>query len=372
MTPMFNRNRLSFARRRRGLTKKQLAEKLEIEARSVSGFERGEFPPSNETLHKIAQILSFPPDFFSGENIEEPLVNSVSFRALSKMRASQRDAALAAGALAFMLSDWVEDRFDLPPPDIPDLRLQSPEAAAASLRTYWGIGERPIRNIVHLLEAKGVRVFSLSENCREVDAYSLWRGERPFVFLNTYKSSEHGRFDGAHELGHLVLHRHGAPSGQKAEKEAQDFASAFLMPAASIRAEPAIIPSLRYLIKLKARWAVSLIALVFRLHQLGILSEWRSRSLYVEIQQRGYRTNEPNSVPRETSQVWHKVFSELRSEGIGQDRIAKELSISPHELEKLVFGLVLMKVSASPQSARKNTKKPSHLRLVKENAPISD
>ena len=363
---MFNCNRLSFARRRRGLTKKQLAQKIEIDPRSISAFEKGEFPPGNETLHRIARVLSFPPAFFSGEDIEEPLADNVSFRALSKMRAAQRDAALAAGALAFILSDWVEDKFELPCPNIPDLRLQSPEAAAASLREYWGIGERPIRNIVHLLEAKGVRVFSLSENCREVDAYSLWRGERPFVFLNTYKSAEHSRFDGAHELGHLVLHRHGAPGGQKAEKEAHDFASAFLMPAASIRAEPAIIPSLPYLTNLKRKWAVSLIALVFRLHQLGILSEWRSRSLYVEIQQHGYRTNEPNSVPRETSQVWHKVFSALRSEGIGQERIAKELSISPHEIEKLVFGLVLVKVSPSPLSVRKNTKKLNPLHLVKK------
>ena len=364
---MFNPNRLSLARRRRGLTKKQLAEKLELHPFSISDLERGKFPPGNQTLYKIAQVLSFPPDFFLGKDMEEPPVNGVSFRALSRLRAAQRDAALSAGALAFMLNDWVEDRFELPHPDIPDLRLQSPEAAAASLREYWGLGERPIKNLVHLLEAKGVRVFSLYENCREVDAYSLWRGDRPFVFLNTYKSAEHSRFDGAHELGHLVLHRHGAPNGQKAEKEAHDFASAFLMPAASIRAEPGILPSLQFLITLKRRWAVSLIALVFRLHQLGILSEWRSRSLYIEIQRRGYRTNEPNSIPRETSQVWHKVLTTLRSEGVGKKKIAKELSISPHELEKLVFGLVLLNVSTSARVARTNIKRPTLSLLTKKN-----
>ncbi|WP_376773772.1 ImmA/IrrE family metallo-endopeptidase [Rhizobium mongolense] len=75
---------------------------------------------------------------------------------------------------------------------------------------------RAAQNMVHLL----VRVFSLVENTRTVDAFSVWRGIRPFVFLNTIKTSEHGRFDAAHELGHLVLPRHGGPSGRRAEDEA--------------------------------------------------------------------------------------------------------------------------------------------------------
>lgn len=58
--------------------------------------------------------------------------------------------------------------------------------------------------MIHLLEAHGVRVLSLTQECREVDAFSLWL-QQPFVFLNTQKSGEHSRFDAAHELGHLPL-----------------------------------------------------------------------------------------------------------------------------------------------------------------------
>jgi IrrE N-terminal-like domain len=65
-------------------------------------------------------------------------------------------------------------------------------------------------------------------------ALQLFAGE-PFVFLNTLKSGEHSRFDAA-ELGHLVLHRHAAPNGQEAEQDANAFASALLMPSASVRA----------------------------------------------------------------------------------------------------------------------------------------
>jgi len=33
---------------------------------------------------------------------------------------------------------------------------------AEALRHHWGIGELPINNIIHLLESKGVRIFSLA------------------------------------------------------------------------------------------------------------------------------------------------------------------------------------------------------------------
>ena len=70
-----------------------------------------------------------------------------------------------------------------------------------------------------------MRVFSLAENTKNVDAFSCWRNDEPYVFLNTFKSTERSRFDSAHELGHLVLHRHGgAKQGRSAEYEAHLFA----------------------------------------------------------------------------------------------------------------------------------------------------
>ena len=51
---------------------------------------------------------------------------------------------------------------------------------------------------------------------------------------DTNKTAEHSRFDAAHELGHLVLHRHGPPRGIEAERQANAFASAFLMPHGSV------------------------------------------------------------------------------------------------------------------------------------------
>lgn len=104
-----------------------------------------------------------------------------------------------------------------------------------------------------------------------------------FVFLNTKKSAEHGRFDAAHELGHLVLHRHGSPQGREAEQEANAFASAFLMPRASLLAQAPHIPTLEHLIKLKKIWSVSVAALTYRLHTVGAISDWHYQTLFVEL-----------------------------------------------------------------------------------------
>src|ERR1700678_4270171 len=92
--------------------------------------------------------------------------------------------------------------------------------AARILRTEWQLGEKPVSNMIHLLESKGIRVFSLAENTVKVNAYSLWRRGKPYVFLNTFKSAESSRFDAAHELAHLILHQDGSVTGRKAEDQA--------------------------------------------------------------------------------------------------------------------------------------------------------
>jgi|SRR5580692_273932 Zn-dependent peptidase ImmA (M78 family)/DNA-binding XRE family transcriptional regulator len=336
---MFNKTRLAVARQRVSLTKTELARKVGVEPRAISGFEAGQYVPSEVTIDRISRALQYPREFFMADDIDIPNADGVSFRSLTRMTSKQRDAAIAAGAIAFLLSDWLESEFDLPVPDLPDLREDSPETAALSLRHYWGIGERPIKNMIHLLELKGIRVFSLAENAVEVDAYSVWRGERPCIFLNTGKSAERRRFDAAHELGHLVLHKHAAPSGIDAEKDANAFASAFLMPAASLKAIGRVV-SVDYLIAEKQKWCVSVAAMAYRLHSLRLMSDWNYHMLCVDISKRGYRKKEPFEAKSEISQVWQKVFANMRSSGQGIQFLADKLLVPADELVKLVFGLV--------------------------------
>lgn len=340
---MFNPDRFKLARIRRGRTKRELAAALGVNENTIRRYEAGETAPSEDGLAVIARLLEFPRPFFFAETQDEPPDNA-SFRSMSDLPARDRDAALAAGALAFGLDDWIRRRFDLPANDIPDLAGEEPDSAARAVRQVWGIGERPIRNMVHLLEAKGVRVFSLAENTRAVDAFSVWRSDAPYVFLNTLKTAEHGRMDAGHELAHLALHKHGGPGGRAAEHEAQRFALSFLMPRADVLAILPRVYGLEEIISHKKRWGVSVAALNYRLHKLGIITDWQYRDLCIQIAQRGYRKAEPpgTAIPREMSAVWPKVMDALRREGIGKYDIADALALPVEELENLLFMLAPM------------------------------
>ena len=69
--------------------------------------------------------------------------------------------------------------------------------------------------------------------------------------------------------------------------------------------------------------------------------------LIVEIAKRGYRTSEPNEMARESSQILNKVFNALRDEGVTKNTIAKDLCLSPKEIEALVFSLAVVGVRGS-------------------------
>ncbi|NEI74305.1 ImmA/IrrE family metallo-endopeptidase [Rhizobium lusitanum] len=359
---MFNRSRLTVARQRAGLTMKELASRAGIEPRTVTGYEAGEYLPSEDVARKLSRILGFPLAFFMSDDVDIPRAEGVSFRSMSKMTARQRDGAIAAGAIAFMLSDWLDNEFDLPVSDVPDMREDTPQSAAAGLRDFWGLGNRPIKNMVHLLELKGVRVFSLGEDGKEVDAFSVWRGQRPHVFLNSQKSAERSRFDAAHELGHLVLHKHAAPNGLEAEKQANEFAAAFLMPEAPLRAVGRV-SGLPRVVELKRMAGVSVAAMTYRLHELGLASKWTYQQLFMELSRRGWRTDEPVPMRREQSQIWKKVLDDLRENGAGVERLSEILSVPESEIVKLLFGLVTVAVPSNPNASI--TPKRGSLRLVK-------
>ncbi len=332
----YNSQRFSIARKRAMLTKKAVAKAVDVAPLTVTRWERGQ-EPSDDQWEKLENILGYPKDFFFGADLDEPI--EASFRSLRSLTASRRDAALAAGVVGFLLSDWLEDGFNLPEPSVPDLAHYSPSKAARALRQEWALGERPISNMLQLLEAKGVRVFALSENTQAVDAYSIWRNGIPFVFLNTLKSSERSRFDAAHELGHLVLHQDSKPVGKQAEDEANQFASSFLMPEADVKAVLPWVSGIHELIEAKKRWKVSLAAINYRIHKLGILSDWRYRDFSIEISKRGWNKNEPHPIERERSIVWEKVLRLLWSEGTTLESVASDLSVPAYEVFDLVYGI---------------------------------
>ena len=364
----FNYSRLDLARRRRGLTKGALAEAAGISPRNLVAYEKHEYEPDTSTVLQLAAAVDFPKEFLFGDDLDEPSQEGASFRSMARVSARIQHKALASGAFAFALADWIDRHFDLPTPDIPEFPGLDPETAADAVREAWGLGERRIPNMVHLLEAHGVRVFSLAEETTKVDAFSQWRDEIPYVFLNTKKTAEHSRMDAAHELGHLVLHGHGGPRGRDAEREAQAFGSAFLMPRGSVLAHAPRNGNFEALVRAKYRWDVSVGALAYRMNRFTMLTDWQYRSVFIELNRRGGRDKEPvapgkEPLRQESSQVLEKVFQVLREDKITKASIAQELRIPLQDLNESVFGLVLTQVQGGA-TRRVSPQASGHLRIV--------
>ena len=345
MTIQFNPARLKLARTRRLLTLKALSEKVGLSARMVSEYEKdycASIPPE-ETIVAFEQALNYPRKFFICDNdIESVAPESVSFRSLKSMKAANQHAAIGAGSLGLLLDGYLETKFNLPNIDLPDFRNFEPEAAAEALREIWGLGSQSINNMVHLLEKHGVRVFSLAENTQSVDAFSFWKEDKPYVFLNTQKSGERSRMDAAHELGHLVLHRHGVPQGKDVEIEADKFAYFFLMPRRTMLAITARNITVDDVIKIKAQWKTSAMAVIMQMRAVNCITEWHHRSLIIEASRRGLRKTEINGIERETTKLLAILFEQLALDGIEIKDVAEKLALPIEELTNLIFKVSLI------------------------------
>ena len=379
----FAASRLTLARERRGLTRRELAAVCEIVPDAITKFEAQRCRPLPETVQRFSLALHFPLAWFYASEV--PLLDSkaLSFRARRSMTASLRDQTTRAGdvVLSVILPE-LRRRFVLPPLQLPDYAGYDPEEAARLLRHEWKLGCGPIGNMVQLLETKGVSVFWVKEESPTLDAWSLWQDEVPLVMLNL--RSEAGcraRFDAAHELGHLVLHR-GASTldGLEVEAQANRFAAAFLLPAEQFKAEAPPYPVLKALFPLKRRWGVSIAAMVMRCKQLGVFSEWDARRAFQEIATRGWKTQEPEeaAIIRETSRLQRMLGERLRAKGLGVEELARDLSLVPSDLRELMPflepGSVPQAETVAQTVKRTKSKNPSttdtfvgssrHLRLV--------
>ena len=335
---MINPKRLILARHRRAFTCKSLAERAGISPLTITRQEKGENQPDNSTIRRVADALAYPIKFFSRDDPEVISVDAISFRSMASRTAKEQNAAIAAGVLGLELNSWIEDRFNLPRVQILDLGYEdNTEVAARTLRQHWGLGEQPISSMIRLLEAHGVRVFSLPVSTAAVDAFSFWSGNKPFIYLNNIKTAERSIFDAAHELGHLVLHKHGGPRPSRSvEREANSFASAFLMPSNDVRSHIHGTISSASVLDAKLRWRVSAMALAHRIHDLRLITDWQYKSICIELGKRGFRSSEPVGVERDESAVWKKIFSQLWLEKTTKEDIADALGLPMDELEGLV------------------------------------
>lgn len=279
-------------------------------------------------------------------------------RSLASLAARESDTATAAGVLALELSEMLDRDFELPPQILPDLARADAHVAALILRSEWNLGIDPIESLLHQVESRGVRVFSLGAVDRSVSGMSLWHQNVPIVFLNTASSGERGRFDLAHELAHILLHRHPGSVGREAEQEADRFVAELLVPSDALLSHPPRLITCDSVIARARHWGVSAMMIVRRLSDVHLLREWESRNLYRQLTARGFRSTEPGGIPRETSQLLAKVFDAYRGERRSMTDVARDLGWYASDLRELVRGLVPMMLDTSVVSKRITAPKP--------------
>ena len=111
------------------------------------------------------------------------------------------------------------------------------EGLALKARRTWKVPSGPAPNLVDLLETHGVAVLRLPMGSAEVRYISPlpFRDHPVVVFASDKNDRARSRFDAAHELGHLVMHGDLLWGLPEIEKQAHQFAAAFLMPAGASR-----------------------------------------------------------------------------------------------------------------------------------------
>jgi len=165
------------------------------------------------------------------------------------------------------------------------------------------------------------------------------------------KTGQRERFDACHELGHLVLH----PTGRKdrdAEDEADEFASAFLMPAEAVMAYAPRNPGIDEINRLRHRFGVSIPAAIMRLRSLNLITEWRYKTLMIQASERGFRTKDPEPLAFETSGVWRAIFAALR-DSADLDDFCYTIGASYERLSDLVFRPLPVAISSSDDRPRR-------------------
>ncbi|MBS4193684.1 XRE family transcriptional regulator [Bacillus sp. FJAT-49870] len=304
----FNGSRLREGRIYRGYTITDLANELEVSKQMISKYENNKAVPTFESLIQISNLLKFPKEYFYENSIEVKTGNTY-FRSLlttgKKEREMQYDRVKYLTIIRALLEEYV-DFPELHVPDFSERDSENVEEIANRLRVEWGLEDKPIKDIVFLLETKGFVISSLNLDKRTIDAFGSQHevnGKQYYsIVLGNDKGSFYRRqFDVAHELGHKVLHDPylnlddlSKDEFKQIEQEANDFAAAFLLPKESFLRDVSIHPNdLMYYKLLKKKWCVSIGAMVMRAYKLGAITEGTYQYMQRSISQKGWRTKEP-------------------------------------------------------------------------------
>lgn len=353
--PGFIGARLRQARESRGLSALALSDLIGKSTTAIYQYENGEHAPRPDVAQKLADILRLPEAFFRKPLLrEEP--GTVFYRSMAaatmgaRTRAERRYEWLQE--IVSYLREYVQfPQVNIPSFEVPDEAVRfSPEEIddyAQQCRRFWNLGDGPIGNVVQLLENNGVIVTREELGAEKLDAFSEYclDDQTPYVFLGADKNVAcRSRFDAAHELGHLILHRkikkaaiHRSIEHQLLEEQADRFAGAFLLPA-QIFANELYSATLDAFKIIKSKWGLSIGMQLVRAGQLNFIPDEQVKRLWMAYSRRRWRKFEPFD---DTLKVEEPCLLRLSFELIINEKlqtrngILSALPLSAHDIESL-------------------------------------
>ena len=358
--------RLTEARRAARMTQTELAQKVFVSRQAVSAYELGEKSPDIPVLHRLAEELRQPIAFFTMVTRPSFGRHRPNFFRKKGPDTKRRNLACSVFAEWFSGSAAVFEPFaNFPMVDLPQFEPadtvggaysdEEVELIAERVRQHFGLGLGPISNVLRLVESKGVLACRYVLKDENVEAFSFWSGDRPFIFLSSDKgSAARARFDVAHELFHLCAHKWVSEDDLEDEKrlkqiehEADRFAGAFLLPGKSFPLE-VFSSRAESFQDLKARWKVSIQAMVYRCKDLGLFDDRQITNLYKQISYKKWRTVEPLDAGPKALQFEDPLLLRRVAEVVFQsgryreDELKVALSLSDDVLEQML-GIKLSK-----------------------------
>ncbi|GLR79723.1 ImmA/IrrE family metallo-endopeptidase [Azospirillum oryzae] len=345
--------RLRMARNARALRQKDLAALVDRADTTVSKWESDDHEqrPDAVALSRLANALNIEVSWFFKPTGEAQ--GAAFFRSLKSELGRMRDKAEAKLSFVEEINSSISEYIDLPPVDIPDildgrdfrtLRNADMDHYANALRDYWNIGHEPIEDLLLVIENAGIVTAHDEIGSNKLDGVSRWGlDERPYMLLARDKNvGARRRFDAAHELGHIVLHRHVTPDDLKSnftliEEQAMMFAGAFLLPEETFGSEVYSL-SLEALCNLKPRWKVAIAAMIKRLSALDRITPEYERRLWQYYSYRRWRGCEPfdDELPVEQPQVLSNAIQMVLDENLcTRSDLIRQIGLPPADIANL-------------------------------------
>lgn len=308
----FQKDRLSQVLAARRLTQVQLASMVDVSPATISKWRAGTQAPEHDALERLAGVVNITPEWFTRAPLAQ--LSLPLFR-------SNASAHVAARAMLEARLEWAQDvaaalmeyvdypNLNLPSRDYTDpeeITNEDIEKAASECRDLWRLSRSVIQDLALAVEGAGVIVVREETGIAQIEGLSAWSEAlgRPLILLSADKNNGYrSRFDLAHEVGHLILHRHIQRTTDNArhkmmEAQAHRFAGAFLLPAETFASEVRVPPTLDDLLLLKRRWGVSAAAIIMRLKALELLNEDGALMLFKRRSARWGAKSEPGDEDR--------------------------------------------------------------------------